>query len=295
MRLTNDLYTIYGELLMKKDREITPAAVRKIRRMGEGHKQPRVALRNTDIFTDFQTVFSDQRYKIMLAPPVSKKEICAVAGSLKFENDLVTELAVMKMKLPYTYNHVLRVAAFAIKLSLTYKPKEFDRESIAHCGFTHDLGKTRISPRILNKKDPLTQEERSILETHPTVGYLLLNYYLKQDRIDCSLASLEHHERPDGSGYPNGIRKIRKYARLISPVDVMDALMTQRPYRKKVFSLRATLDYLLKEADAKRFEKGVVWSLISYARKAKPDIRSMKIARQRREELPEELFYEKYK
>ncbi|MCM8761570.1 MAG: HD domain-containing protein, partial [Candidatus Omnitrophica bacterium] len=179
MRLFNDLYTIYGDLLVKKDIEITPGAVRKIRLLGEKHKQVRIPLKNTDIFTDFVNIFKDSRYRTMLAPPVSKKEICAIAANLKIENDLVFEMARMKKNLPYTYNHVLRVAAFTIKLSITYHPKEYDKEIIAHCGFTHDIGKTRIPTEILNKKERLTALERAIIETHPTIGYLLLNYYLK--------------------------------------------------------------------------------------------------------------------
>src|SRR3989338_5701554 len=126
MRVMQDLYTIYGDLLVKKDREITPMLVKKIRKMGESHKQVRVPIKNTDIFTDFEKVFDDERYAIMFKPPASKKEICNAAGKLKIENDLIFELSNMKRNLPYTYIHVLIVAAFAIKLSLLYKPKDYD-------------------------------------------------------------------------------------------------------------------------------------------------------------------------
>ena len=294
MRLYNDLYTIYGELLVKKDVEIMPVIVKKIREIGEKHKQVRVPLVNTDIFTDFEKVFDDKRYVGMLKSPVTKKEVCGIAGSLQIENDLIFELHTMKSNLPYTYNHLLIVAAFAIKLSLAYKPKGYDKQMIAHCGFTHDIGKTRIPIPILNKPARLTKEERRVIETHPVIGYLMLNYYLKKDRVICALASLDHHERLDGSGYPKGIKKINKYTKLISVVDVMDALMTPRPYREKAFSLRASLDYLLKEAYAGRFDINTVLSLISLARKKKPDIRTMKVSKETREELPEELTYDKY-
>ncbi len=295
MHLEYDLYTIYGDLLVRKNKEITPIVVKKIRELGESHKQVRVPLKNTDIFTDFEKVFGDKRYITMLKPPVSKNQICDVAGRLNIENDLIFELSNMKRNLPYTYYHALVVAAFIIKLSILYRSKSYNKELVCHCGFTHDIGKTRIPISILNKVESLTKEERRIIETHPTAGYLLLNYYLKQDRIECSLASLDHHERLDGSGYPNGIKKINKYTQLISPVDVMDALMTKRPYRKKIFSLRSALDYLFKEADAKRLNKSVVFAMISMARKTKPDVRTMKISREIREKLPEELTHDKYR
>jgi len=294
MRLYNDLYTIYGELLVKKDVEIMPVIIKKIREKGGKHKQVRVPLMNTDIFTDFEKTFDDKRYVGMLKSPVVKKEVCGIAGSLQIENDLIFELHTMKSNLPYTYNHLLIVAAFAIKLSLAYKPTRYDKQMITHCGFTHDIGKTRVPISILNKPARLTEKERRIMETHPAMGYLMLNYYLKKDRVICALASLDHHERLDGSGYPKGIKKIDKYTQLISVVDVMDALMTPRPYREKAFSLRASLDYLLKEADAGRFDMNIVLSLISLARKEKPDIRTMKISREIREDLPEELSHDKY-
>ena len=111
MHIMSDIYTVYGELLAKGNQEITPPLVKKIRAMGEAHKQVRVPLKNTDIFTDFEKVFDDERYITMLKPPVFKKEICAIAAKLKIENDLIFELSNMKRNLPYTYNHVLKVAA----------------------------------------------------------------------------------------------------------------------------------------------------------------------------------------
>lgn len=295
MHIMSDLYTVYGELLVKGSQEITPPIVKKIRGMGARHKQVRVRFKNTDIFSDFEKVFDDERYITMLKPPISKKEVCGIGAALNIENDLIFELSNMKRNLPYTYNHILIVAAFSIKLALAHSPKKYNRDIVSHCGFTHDIGKTRIPIAVLNKSGKLTSEERKIIETHPTMGYLLLNYYLKSDRVDCALASLDHHERPDGSGYPKGIKRIGKYTQLISCVDVMDALMSVRPYREKAFSLRATLDYLLKEADAKRLNKDIVFTLISYARKDKPDISAMKVAREAREPLPEELTHDKYR
>ncbi|MDD5427693.1 MAG: HD domain-containing protein [Candidatus Omnitrophica bacterium] len=294
MRLLNDLYTIYGDLLVEKNTEITPAVIKKIRKMGEAHKQARVPLKNTELFADFDKVFYDPKYANILKPPAVKKQVCDIAGALAIENDLIFELSTMKQNLPYTYHHVLIVAALTIRLSLAYKPGKFDKDTITHCGFTHDIGKTRIPISILNKPGKLTSEERMIMETHPVMGYLLLNYYLKKDRVICSIAGLDHHERLDGSGYPKGIKKIDKYSQLISVVDVLDALMTKRPYRGKSFSLRASLDYLLFESDRKRFDRDIVVTLICLARKEKTDPRHIKISREFREELPEEMTHEKY-
>ena len=134
----------------------------------------------------------------------------------------------------------------------------------------HDLGKTRIPLRILNKRSPLTKEERHILSTHPLIGYILLHYYFGKDHKKYDFSAYQHHERLDGSGYPLGIRRLNNYSRLIGIVDTLDALISERPYRKKPFTLRAAIDFLLDESEKGRFHKGLVQLLIRYARKEGP-------------------------
>lgn len=295
MKLPRDLYTYDGRLLLKKGAVISPALIAKLRKAGDAHREKRIPISRTFVFKDFKKVFSDPRYATILKPPVSKSQICAAAGRVRMESDLIRELSIMKRSLPYTYEHVLVVSALSIKIALGCRAGKYNRMMVAHCGFTHDIGKTRIPIEILNKREKLTKEERDIIETHPMIGYLLLNYYLKSDRRECALASLEHHERADGTGYPKGIRKIRKYTRLISVIDVFDALMAKRPYRKEAFSLRATIDYLVQQAKEDKLDWNTVKMLIRYARKDRPDLRRLKLSRTLREPLPEELSHEKYK
>jgi putative two-component system response regulator len=98
-------------------------------------------------------------------------------------------------------------------------------------GYLHDVGKIAVSEVILNKKTGLTDEERRIMREHPIIG----------ERICRPLKSLRsvlpiirhHHERWDGSGYPDGLngQEIPISARIIQTVDIYDALMTARPYK----------------------------------------------------------------
>jgi len=295
MHLYADLYAADGQLLVRKGETITPAVIRRIRRLGRAVPQKRIPLKRTFLCRDFKKALRDPRYATLFNPPVPRDAMARLAGRLRVEKGLLTELAYMKRRLPYTYGHVLVVAACAIKVALSFPAREFDRLLVVHCGFTHDLGKTRIPVTILQKKGALTHNERAVIETHPIAGYLLLNYYLKSDLQDCSLASLGHHERSDGSGYPSGIKRIRKYARLMSAIDVLDALMTKRPYRSCPFSLRASLDYLLKQSDAGKLDPKIVRILIRYARRERPSLARMRISRKLREPLPEELSHEKYR
>jgi len=66
------------------------------------------------------------------------------------------------------------------------------------------------------------------------IGYVLLHYYFGKDHKQYDFSSFQHHERLDGSGYPLGIKRLNKYSHLIGIVDILDALISERPYRKKL-------------------------------------------------------------
>jgi HD-GYP domain-containing protein (c-di-GMP phosphodiesterase class II) len=95
----------------------------------------------------------------------------------------------------------------------------------------HDLGKIYLPSEILSKPGRISEAEFDIIKSHPTVGYDILK------TIDFSwpIATLvlQHHERMDGSGYPNGLRgeEILIEARIINVADVVEAMATHRPYR----------------------------------------------------------------
>ena len=115
-------------------------------------------------------------------------------------------------------------------------------------GYLHDLGKIAIPESILNKKTGLTDEEWLIMREHPAIG----------ERICKPLKSLKlvlpiirhHHERWDGSGYPDGLKRqeIPLIARIIQIVDIYDALITVRPY-KPAFTTEQVFSILRQEAE----------------------------------------------
>jgi HD-GYP domain-containing protein (c-di-GMP phosphodiesterase class II) len=105
-------------------------------------------------------------------------------------------------------------------------------EEIAVAGLLHDVGKRFVSKRILNKRGPLAPAERETIESHPVKGYQELLRVGGATHAQLMI-TYQHHERPDGNGYPVGVGKdeIHPLARLSSVADVFDALTCQRPYR----------------------------------------------------------------
>lgn len=130
-----------------------------------------------------------------------------------------------------TYAHSLNVGLLCSVMANWLDMKEEQHKVLTLAGILHDIGKTKIPLNIIQKPGKLSNEEYKIMKMHPKFGYDILsekymNYHIKN-------AALQHHERCDGSGYPNGLRgsEIDPYAKIVSIVDVYDAMTSPRVYR----------------------------------------------------------------
>lgn len=140
----------------------------------------------------------------------------------------------------YTYNHSLNVAILSI---LTAKTMGESRERLKELGvgaILHDIGKVSIPDSILNKPSKLTDEERRIVETHPEKGYEMVQGNSGISAFTKAII-LQHHERSDGSGYPEGIRggSMHPFVKVVSLCDVFDATTSDRCYRMQMPAYRA--------------------------------------------------------
>jgi putative two-component system response regulator len=99
-------------------------------------------------------------------------------------------------------------------------------------GLLHDVGKIGVSDAIINKPAKLTDEEYAIIKSHPVMGARILQNI--QERPDLAVGARWHHERYDGSGYPDGLagNAIPDAARIIAVADAFDAMTSNRSYRK---------------------------------------------------------------
>lgn len=132
---------------------------------------------------------------------------------------------------PYTAGHQRRVAELASNIAKEMALPQKQIDAIIMAGSIHDIGKTYIPGEILSKPRRLTENEFGMIKTHPQVGYEILkgiDFPWPVARI-----VLQHHERLDGSGYPNGLRgnEIILEARIIAIADVVEAMASHRPYR----------------------------------------------------------------
>ncbi|MFA0815618.1 MAG: HD domain-containing phosphohydrolase [Anaerofustis sp.] len=127
--------------------------------------------------------------------------------------------------------HSRRVSAISVQIAKAYGLDEERVNEIKVAGELHDIGKIAIDDAILNKTGKLTMQERDQIRSHPEIAYRLLNTSGEYYRI--AEAIYQHHERWDGTGYPNGIagKEIHWIARVIAVADAFDAMCSDRPYR----------------------------------------------------------------
>jgi putative two-component system response regulator len=194
-----------------------------------------------------------------LSKPVDRTELKARVRCLLRRKEYTDELdrvdqvlmalgRSIEAKDPYTVGHCVRIADYSFVLGRALHLGDDELRALQIAGSVHDIGKVSVPDAILLKKGPLDPAEWEIMRTHTIVG----------ERICRPLRSFQpvlpiirsHHEKQDGTGYPDGLRgeRIPLLARVMQLADVFDALTTERPY-KRAFSRAEALEQMQTEVN----------------------------------------------
>jgi putative two-component system response regulator len=185
-----------------------------------------------------------------LNKPVHQEELLARVRSLlrlkQFTDELENAETVLfslalsiEAKDPYTEGHCYRLSKYSVVLAERLGLRDELRVALRRAGTVHDVGKVAVPEHVLLKPGPLTTDEWKIMKAHPVVGERICSP-LKSFRHVLPIIR-HHHEKLDGSGYPDGLKgdQIPLTARILTTVDVYDALTTDRPYRKALLPEKA--------------------------------------------------------
>jgi len=147
---------------------------------------------------------------------------------------------------PYTAGHERRVANLSQAIGVELGLNAEQTEGMRVTGYLHDFGKIVVPSEILSKPAKLNEYEYQLMQTHPQVGYDILKGL--EFPWPVARTILQHHERLDGSGYPNGLTKdeIALESKIVAVADVVEAMSSHRPYRPAL-----GVDQALKEIDEK--------------------------------------------
>lgn len=144
----------------------------------------------------------------------------------------------------YTFAHSVNVCILSIMTGITMGYHHAQLNELGVGALLHDIGKMRVSLKVLNKPGELTRNEFSEIKQHPEFGFQILREYHDLSLLSVHVA-YQHHERWDGQGYPRNLAgdKILEYARIAAVADVYDALLANRPYRPP-YSINQSINIL---------------------------------------------------
>lgn len=157
-----------------------------------------------------------------------------------------------------TGNHVRRVAEYSYVLAKAYGLTDREAETLRDVSPMHDIGKVAIPDAVLNKPGKLTDEEYDIIKSHTRIGHQLLKGSRRELLAAAAIIAEQHHEKWDGSGYPNGLagEDIHIFGRITAVADVFDALSAERVY-KAAWPLER-IEKLFREERGRHFDPAVV-------------------------------------
>ncbi len=178
------------------------------------------------------TMFDEARLGKAVSSENAKQLVAEISDSISRNPSALISLARLKTADDYTYMHSVAVCALMIALARQLGLDAEATRSAGTAGLLHDLGKALMPIDLLNKPGKLTAEEFMIIKTHPVEGHKLLRERSGADAIALDVV-LRHHEKPDGSGYPDGLKdgEISLFAKMGAVCDVYDAITSNRAYK----------------------------------------------------------------
>lgn len=204
------------------------------------------------------SMFQEARMGNTVDAAGAKQMVEEITDSVSRNPGALISLARLKTADDYTYMHSVAVCAMMVALAKQLGMDEEQSRLAGLAGLMHDLGKAMMPMDVLNKPGKLTDAEFAIIKTHPQEGYRLLKPGKDVDPVVLDVC-LHHHEKMDGSGYPEGLKgdQISLFAKMGAVCDVYDAITSNRPYKTgwdPAESLRKMAEWANGHFDGKVFQ-----------------------------------------
>ncbi len=246
MIVARTIYSSTGKVLLAAGMRITPKYIKRLHEVGvasvyvkdeffdEPEKIPDVLSEKSRLETtrlvkeSFLALETNQRLNIRAV----KEVVDSIIDELLSNREVLFHLADIRSYDDYTFFHSVNVCILSLMTAITLGYNQLKLKELGIGALLHDIGKIRLSKKLLNKSEELSSEEYQLIRKHPEYGYEILRTYDDVPLLSAHV-SLQHHERWDGKGYPRRLagEQIHEYARIVAVADVYDALLADRPYR----------------------------------------------------------------
>jgi putative two-component system response regulator len=200
-----------------------------------------------------------------VSPPVVRARVRTHLSLVRMEELKASRLAIVQrlgLAAEYKDNetglHVIRMSHFSRILGLAVGMTEQEADDLLHAAPMHDVGKIGIPDRILQKAGPLDPDEWKVMQSHATIGAEIIGEHGEGMLALAREIALTHHEKYDGSGYPNGLAgdAIPLTGRIVAIADVFDALTSVRPY-KRAWTEQEAVEHMVQQK-GKHFDPALI-------------------------------------
>lgn len=276
MILAKDIYSEDGKILVASGQRLTSSMIKRLKDFGVydiyvlddnvGVIEVEDVITKEvkeEVFNVVNSAFNAEYINIQEITPEIKELIGKIISQLLNQKEIILNLCDIRTIGNYTLFHSLNTTILALLVGIKLN---YDYDKLLSLGMgtlLHDIGKIRIPKSILSKRGPLQEKEYEMIKMHTIIGYDILSSEYKFEQHISEIA-LYHHERLDGSGYPFGKTRdeIPQMAKIVAIVDVFDALVSDREFRKRLKPHMA-IEYLLNSC-ATHFDSYIVSKFVPF-------------------------------
>jgi HD-GYP domain-containing protein (c-di-GMP phosphodiesterase class II) len=179
------------------------------------------------------------------------KMAVSIIDDILNHKDVMLALVDIRSMNNYLFSHSVNVAVISLTIGMAFKFPKKKLEALCVGALIHDIGKSLLPKEILDRQDNLSEDEKELINQHPRIGYKYLSSTYNLNSLS-KLIVLQHHERPDGKGYPDGLKgdNILDLSNVVSIADAYDNLSTDLPEKRAMFP-SDVLEYLMSNAGSK--------------------------------------------
>ena len=281
--LSIDLYDIEGYLIFPKGTNVTKSLLKTLSEKNSKANLPTITLKDSFMYKDFLNITREKNYRPLLRDEELKKKVVTAVEDIELPEVIYKEFSEMKKKSVLLYHHSLATTLITTRIALDFVFFRKLISQIASANLTKDIGMTRLNKSVLMNTDFLSREEYELIKEHTLWGLILLVYYLGEGLN--ALIAYRHHDR--------GIHAEEKFKflDLIIAVDIFNALISPRPFRKKPFNIRGALDLLTDMAAKGEVNEEMVKRIVANYREEYQPPEEVNLSREKLGFIPDDNFY----